>query len=109
MIKRGLRIGNLLPYPNPALLFYFLLIFNNFLLLYFKSSFSCTLLELSFIILSCISFLSILPYALPIDGIGFLCNFDSYVIVDIGFAYQGVKNLDLIIFGVSSYTQIVAM
>ena len=53
--------------------------------------------------------MSILPYALPIDGIGFLCNFDSYVIVDIGFAYQGVKNLDLIIFGVSSYTQLVAM
>ena len=62
------------------------------------------------IILSCIPFMSILTYALPpMDGIGFFSNSDSYVILDIAFPCQGVKNLPLIIFFVSSYTQLVAM
>ena len=53
--------------------------------------------------------MSILTYAVPMNGLGFLSNSDSYVILDIAFACQGVKNLPLIIFVVSSYTQFVAM
>ena len=59
---------------------------------------------------SCIPFLSILSYApLPMDGLGFLSNSDSYVILDNAFPCQGVKNIHLIIFTVSIPSQLVAM
>ena len=43
------------------------------------------------------------------DGIGFLSNSDSYVILDNAFPCQGVKNIHLIIFIVSTSSQLVAM
>ena len=41
---------------------------------------------------SCIPFLSILTYAaLPMDGLGFLSNSDSYVILDNAFSMPGCQ------------------
>ena len=117
--KTMAQYKKLLHYPNPAWLIYFLQIFNNFLhiivyILYififiFLKFFFLHIMRIKFFIPSCIPFLSILTYALPMDGIGFLSNSDSYVILDNAFPCQGVKNIHLIIFVFPSYTQLVTM
>ena len=107
--KTTAQYKKLLHYPNPARLIYFLQIFNNFFSFIFLKFFFLHTLRINFFIPSCIPFLSILTYALPMDGIGFLSNSDSYVILGNAFPSQGVKNLHLMIFVFSSYTQLVAM
>ena len=109
MIKRQLSIRNCYTIPIQHGSFIFFRSSTIFFIFIFLKFFFLHTMRIKFFIPSCIPFLSILTYALPMDGIGFLSNSDSYVILDNAFPCQGVKNIHLIIFIVSSSSHLVAM
>ena len=109
MIKRWLGIRNCYTVQIQHGSMIFFRSSRSFFIFIFLIFFFLHIMRIKFFIPSCIPFLSILTYALPMDGIGFLSNSDSYVILGNAFPSQGVKNLPLMIFVFSSYTQLVAM